>query len=262
MTLVIPEILYDNLARVAGASPSYDGASVNPAFPLANCFDWRDWTLFQVQPGTTDIVFFSPGGATVTAFAWFVKALTAADTGFSLRLFWEVSPGVFSPLTDAIDPLSFPQGMRSFSAQVIPAGRRLLVRFVVPGGRFLYVRQLAAGAALIPPIGQQVGIEPPSLQQGWKTSNGVSVNGSLIGRSLVRLLKEYTIDLEYLTPDFCANTWAPFCTHALRFPFFFRWSPRNYPNDCLFASAKSVEAPSYQKPHLMRAKMPLVGLSQ
>jgi hypothetical protein len=264
MSLVIPQFLWDNTSRRAGASVAYQGAAENVRFPLANALDWKDWTLFEVQTGTTDLVIRLPYDFAYDSWAWFVKSPTAgADGDWSMRPYWESAPGVFSPLTAAgISPRARGLGMESFASQVIPANRAFLLRFIVPAGQVLYVRQVAQGASLIPPIGQQVGIAPPSLQQSWKLSNGMSVNGSLISRSLVRLVKEYNVDLEYLTPAFCSDTWAPLCTHALKYPFFFRWSPRNYPLDCLFAAASSVPAPEYQKPHLMRAKMPLVGLTQ
>jgi hypothetical protein len=152
--------------------------------------------------------------------------------------------------------------MVRFPKVTVPGDTPHLIRFIVPSGKALYVRQVALGAALVPTIGQQVGIAPPSLQQSWKLSNNISVNGSLIARQLIRLVKEYNIDLEYLTPAFVNDIWKPFCAHALKYPFFFRWSPVNYPLDCMFAAANSVPAPEYQKPHLMRAKMPVVGLTQ
>jgi hypothetical protein len=261
--MVVPEILYSNLARYTGVTPVYDGAAENPRFPLANAFDWKDWTLFQVQPGTTDVVFSYPYTQSIGGFGWFVKTLPITETGFSIRLYSETgSPGVFAPITATIDPVVQPLGLLSFPITEIPGGKLILIRFVVPSGKFLYARQLCVGPLLVPPTGQQVGVAPPSLQQSWKLSNGMSVNGSLISRSLLRLIKEYNVDLEYLTPAFVADHWRPFCTHALKYPFFFRWSPRNYPFDCLFAAASSIPGPEYQKPHLMRAKMPLIGLTQ
>jgi hypothetical protein len=263
MSLVIPQFLYDNTSRRSGVSVVYDGATADPSYPLINAIDWKDWTLFEVQEGTSDIVIRLPYDFSYDSWAWFVKQPTAgADVDWSMRPYWESAPGVFSPLSPAISPRANGLGMATFTAQVIPANKAFLIRFIVPTGQALYVRQVAQGASLIPPIGQQVGVAPPSLQQSWKLSNGMSVNGSLISRSLVRLVKEYNIDLEYLTPAFVSDLWKPFCTHALKYPFFFRWSPRNYPLDCMFAAANSVPAPEYQKPHLMRAKMPIMGLTQ
>jgi hypothetical protein len=263
MSLVIPEILYANLARYAGVTPVYSGGTANPNFPLVNAFDWKDWTLFEVQQGTTDITFSYPFAQPISGFGWFFKTLPITETGYSVRLYYETaSPGVFTPLTNAISIESYPLGMVTFPGVSIPGGKNILIRFVIPTGKVLYCRSLCVGPALIPPIGQQVGVAPPSLQQSWKLSNGMSVNGSLISRSLVRLVKEYNIDLEYLTPAFVDTYWKPFCTHALKYPFFFKWSPTNYPSDCMFAAANSVPAPEYQKPHLMRAKMPIMGLTQ
>lgn len=263
MSLVIPEFLYDNIMRRTGVTPVYQGATANVKYPLANAYDWKDWTLFEVQQGTTDIVFSQVTDAVISAFAWFFKTLASGETGYTVRLYSETaSPGVFAPITSSISVESSPMGMTSFTPVTIPGGKLILIRFVIPNGKTMYLRQICVGPALIPSIGQQVGVAPPSLQQGWKLSNGLSVNGSLISRSLIRIVKEYDVDLEYLTPAFCNDTWKPFCVHALKYPFFFRWSPRNYPLDCMFAAAKSVESPVYQKPHLLRAKMPLIGLTQ
>jgi hypothetical protein len=264
MSLVIPEILYSNQMRSTDAHLEYQGTTEDPKYPLVNAIDWKDWTLFRVKEGTTDILFYLTAHTymNIDSFGWFVKTLGDSDTGFSIRVYRQTSPGVFSPLINAIDPLVSPLGLVTFPQVTVPGDTPHLIRFIVPAGKSLYVRQVALGLVLNPPIGQQVGIAPPSLQQSWKLSNSMSVNGSLISRSLVRLVKEYNIDLEYLTPAFVNDLWKPFCTHALKYPFFFRWSPTNYPLDCMFAAANSVPAPEYQKPHLMRAKMPIMGLTQ
>lgn len=264
MSLVIPEFLYSNQLRASDAFLEYQGATEDPKYPLANAIDWKDWTLFRVKEGTTDILFYLTDHVfmNLDAFGWFCKTLGENDTGFSIRVYRQTSPGVFSPIIDAIDPQAQPLGMVRFPQVTTLGDTPHLIRFIVPAGKSLYIRQVALGLALVPTIGQQVGIVPPSLQQSWKLSNGMSVNGSLISRSLLRLVKEYNVDLEYLTPDWVATYWKPFCTHALKYPFFFRWSPRNYPGDCMFAAASGIPGPEYQKPHLMRAKMPLIGLTQ
>jgi hypothetical protein len=248
--------------RYTDAFVDYQGTTEDPKYPLVNALDWRDWTLFRVKQGTTDVVFSLPSEHTDNCFCWFFKELAATDTGFTVRLYKETSPGVFSPVMDAFDPYLAPIGMATFADTTLQAGKLYLIRFVVPTGKSLYVRQLAIGSYMSPETGQNVGVAPPSLQQNWKTTNALSVNGSLIGRNLIRLVKEYEINLEWLSPSFITNQWKPFCTHALKYPFFFRWNPASYPADCMFASAKTVEAPTVSKPGRLNAKMPVVGMTQ
>jgi hypothetical protein len=260
--LVIPQILYANKLRTTGAFFQYQGATEDPKFPLVNAVDWKDWTLFRVLEGTTDVAFSLPVGYDINCFCWFCKALGSTDTGFSIRLYKQTSPGVFAPVMPAIDPLTAPIGMQTFATESMPSNYLMLVRFVVPAGKSLYVRQLGLGEYMTPETGQNVGVAPPSLQQQWKTTNALSVNGSLVGRNLIRLVKDYEINIEYLSPSFVQNQWAPFCTHALRYPFFFRWNPASYPTDCMFASAKTVESPTISKPGRLTAKMPLIGITE
>lgn len=262
--LVIPEICWSNQMRSSDAVIEYQGATEDPKYPLVNAVDWKDWTLFRVKEGITDVLFYLTAHPTMNTsnFCWFVKSLLPTDTGFSIRLYRQTSPGVFSPVTAAIDPLANPLGMVNYGNITSAGTDPYLIRFVVPTGKSLYVRQLFIGLSLIPETGQNVGVAPPSLQQQWKTTNALSVNGSLVGRNLIRLVKEYEINLEYLTPNFVNVLWKEFCTHALRYPFFFRWNPGSYPLDCMFASAKTVESPTVSKPGRLTARMPLVGITE
>ena len=260
--LVVPRILWDNLMRSASATVTLFGGSALPQYPLVNAYDWKDWTLFRVQAGTWDIVIRNTAETTLDSFGFFFKRPTYS--GATVRLFWESSSGVFSPLTPGITGLETnPLGMESFTAQVVPANRGIMIRFVVPTAQVLDVRQVAVGMKMEPEAGQNVGVSPPSLQQSWKTTNALSVNGSLIGRNLIRLVKDYDINLEYLSKSFVEGSWRTFCTHALRYPFFFKWNPSSFPLDTLFASAKTVDSPSVSKPgQRFTAKMPLVGITE
>ncbi len=263
--IVIPEICWSNQMRSSDAVLEYQGATEDPKYPLINAIDWKDWTLFKVKEGITDVLFYLSAHPIMTTsnFCWFVKTLLPTDTGFSIRVYKQVSPGVFSPITSPIDPLITPIGMINYGTISGPGTDPYLIRFVVPAGKSLYVRQLFLGLSLIPETGQNVGVAPPSLQQSWKTTNALSVNGSLIGRNTIRLVKEYEINLEYLSFYFVNVLWKEFCTHILRYPFFFRWNPSSFPLDTMFASAKTVESPSVSKPgQRFTAKMPLVGISE
>lgn len=249
-TLVYGQVFYDNLLRSSLATVTYDGTEII-GFESVNAYDWRDFTFFQ--PGANKHLEVDFGGA------------TAADT----VCIWWGSEGTDTCLVSYWDGATW-QTITTFSQAVsplqwfdFPTETRTKYRFTFSTVSSIQpIRQLTIGVKLTFAMGQWVDINPPLLVQGVVVENQISVNGSIIGRNLRRFEKMGQISLDYLQPDWVRNSWDPFVRQAIRYPFWYRWSPTAYPLDIAFAAADSITAPKNMSPQpLMHAEMAIKFLT-
>jgi hypothetical protein len=106
--------------------------------------------------------------------------------------------------------------------------------------------------------GQWVTATPPTLTQGIKVTNNISVNGSFLGRSIKRLERKGKIDLEHLTEAFVRDTWEPFAKHAATKPFIFKWSDNSaYSSEIGYCFAENIVAPRNAGNSFMSVEMPM-----
>lgn len=261
-TMIIPQILYDNVMRHAAITSSAYSGTNDPLGPIANAYDWQDWSLFNASAGTTYVDVISGAVETIDTFAFYVKAPMVGNANqWAINLQVEISSGVFVDVTTPVSPMSQVCSLQTLNSVVVASGMRMRIKIVVPSGQILQVRQFTFGQRVEPTTGQNQGVTPPSFQGGYKLSNAMAVNGSLIGRSIVRQVRQYQLQLDYLDPVWVRSYWMPFMASAIKYPFYLRWNPLNYSTDVMWCSASEIPSPSIQKHKLLTVKMPIVGIS-
>jgi hypothetical protein len=245
--MVNAQILYDNVLRASGATVAYDGTVVD-GFEPVNAYDWRDFSLFRPQATKvlqTDLVAASlvnsvcvwwnaAGSNTVLVEGWngaaWVALVTVSQSAGTMQ--WVDFAGV------------------SFTKY----------RFTFDGAND--IRQITLGARFQFPMGQWQGIAPPQLLHGVVVENIISVNGSIIGRNIRRVVKEGLISLNYLDPAWVRSSWNNFAIHASRYAFWWRWDPVSHPTEIGFTVADKIEAPKNSNPPgKMEVSMPLLYLA-
>lgn len=258
--LTLGRVLYDNLARLDGVTITYSGTTV-AGFEPENAFDWRDFSFFAAEASaTTTLDVELPDGGTLDA--WSVYCASYSDPATStINLYAETGAGVFT-LLDTVTVQDEPLiTLRTVAETTIAAGRRLRYEFVT-GPSTLPCRELVAGLRLDFPMGQHEGITPPNLLQGVVVTNVIGENGSILGRDVKRVERKTQIDLNFLEPDWVRTEWEAFATHATRYAFFYQWDPEGYPDEVVFASAESINAPANSSPPgKMAVTMPLYCLA-
>ena len=249
------EVLYDNLARQAGATIAWSGETL-PSFPPRNALDWRDFSVWRItEPGVLEVTLLI-GGA-VDSWALWTRTNNGLAATATLQL--ELSAGVFttvdSPIILAVGSSALVM-RRLTQSYSLAAGRK--VRLVIGGASSLDVRQFAFGERLTFEVGQYGGIKPPTLLHGVVVTNVIATNGSIIGRSIRREERSGEISLQPVTREWVRTSWEPFALHASRYAFFYLWNPTEYPDEACFAVAENINAPENVSPvPRMKVTMPL-----
>lgn len=83
------------------------------------------------------------------------------------------------------------------------------------------IREVIVGKVVQPELGQYSGIIFPTFQGGNKIGNPRQVNASMMPSRIKRADRMNTLDIQYMTRSFFDNTWKPFASHAVRFPFYY-----------------------------------------
>lgn len=244
------QVLYDNRYRDTGAVVTYDGTLL-VGFDAINAYDWRDFSLFSQSAGSHLTVQLTAPAIIDSIVLWRVAGAAATATV-------QTSPDGTTWTTIAAVPLGT-AGLAIWTdvPQVPALWYRVLVDVTV------IWRQITLGQRLQFPMGQWKDINPPTLTQGVVVENQISVNGSIIGRNLRRFEKSGQISLDYLKPEWVRSSWEAFVTWAIRYPFWQRWNPVEYPQDVAFAAADSITAPkNMSPPPLMHAEMATKFITQ
>lgn len=252
MGMVLAEVLYDNALR--DDDITYSGA-VTLGFEPENAVDWRDFSLFRPAVGTSTFDVIVPANHTIdTAYLWPLINSGASITSVAIQ--YESAPATFTTLY-TFTPTTNSILSGKFGAVTVLAGRKVRVVFTGVVGDF-DIRQVTVGRRLQFPIGQWVGVAPPSLVSGVVMENVISVNGSVIARNVRRTEKKAMINLNYLEQSWVRNTWDPFAQHATRYAFWYSWNPVGYPAELAFAVAEEISAPTNSTPvPRMAVEMPL-----
>ena len=83
------------------------------------------------------------------------------------------------------------------------------------------IREVVVGKVVQPELGQYSGLIFPTFQGGNKIGNPRQVNASMMPSRIKRADRMNTLDIQYMTRSFFDNTWKPFASHAVRFPFYY-----------------------------------------
>jgi len=259
--LTIGRVLYDNAARQNLGSVSYGGVETQGFGPL-NLFDWQDFTTFKPSNGVTQVTVTLTENVTVDSLGLYIKVPDADFGQVTLRynagggdILLHVSP-LFTPGTE------FPVYLADFTPVNLVAGNTLIFEFNTTNNSNFLVRQAAAGPILDFAMGQQSAIKPSELSYGQVLTNAISVNGSIIGRSVRRLEKKQEIMLDNLEFSWVKDNWNSLAKHATRFPFFYQYNSADHPDSVSFSAAVSISAPSLMaRRDLMTVSMPLHSLT-
>lgn len=255
------QVLYENAARDAGVINTYSGITVTDK-EFQNSYDWRDFSIFAVEQNEVntqlDITLLTTRD--IDNVGLWVKPL-GSGTG-NIELFYESAPAVFTSIQDwDVDVDDGLMIHEDFSSLNVVAGRKIRWQFNTGATNRMLIRQLAVGERLDFPIGQRDGVAPTALNGDMIIDSNISVNGSVVGRSVRRMDRMSTIELEYLTEAFVRGDWQNFTTHAISNAFFYRQDKINFPLEANFSIATIIPRPmNMMPPPLMKASLPLKNL--
>jgi len=231
--MIRPKFLWNNVLK--GVTPTFSGTTISGKGP-ANATDWFDWSYFTADAGDLD---YTMATATdIDAVSLYTRSHTTSST---ITLKYESGVSSFTTLA-TYTATSGKLDLTEFSGVTVSSGRRIRVSFT---GGDVDVRQIVVGEVLESEQGQYDDMTYPTLTGGVKTSNLVSVNGSIIGRSIKRLERKGSLNLEYLSASWYRTNWEPFAQHASRYPFIYQPNPSGQPTEVSFASVEGgVPSPS------------------
>lgn len=246
----LSKVLYSNVLRDA-TTTTYSGTTAS-GFDVANSYDYFDWTLFRASSGSTNLDFTMGANTDIDSVSIYTKTVAGSN---SITLQYESTVSAFTTLqtyTAVSGKLTFD----TFNSVTVASGRR--IRFVFSVASTLDVRQLWVGEYMEFQRGQWAGIMPPTLTQGVKVTNNISVNGSFLGRSIKRLERKGKIELEHLTESWVRDTWEPFAIHATKKPFIYLWSDNSgYSSEVAYCFAENIMAPKNANNGFMSVEMPI-----
>ena len=235
--MIYPEILYDNVIR--GITPTWSGTTVSE-YPPANCYDWRNFSLFEADTGNLDFVM--TADTPISELSVYVRTLIGGSSN-TIELQYESAPAVFTSL-QTVNPVQGKLSYDKFTEVTVATGRKIRFVVTVGGGDTIFIRQLVVGVAMVAEQGQYQSAQDPTLVNGVKVSNTISVNGSIIGRSIKRLDRKGNLQLDNLSAAWVRSDWEPFANHAARYPFIYQWNDRDYPDSTAFSTA-TLETPQH-----------------
>ena len=246
----LSKVLYNNVLRDA-TTVTYSGTETS-GFEKENATDYFDWTLFRTSSGSTSLDFTVGTDTDLDSVSAYVKTVGGTN---SITLQYESSVSAFTTL----QTYSAPSGsltFDTFNSVTVSSGRR--IRFSIVSATSIDIRQLWAGEYMEFQRGQWATATPPTLTQGIKVSNNISVNGSFLGRSIKRTERSGKISLEHLTQDWVRDTWEPFADHCARSPFVYLWSDNTaYSSEVGYCFAENIVVPKNAGNSFMSVEMPL-----
>ena len=231
--MIKPKFLYSNVLR--GITPTFSGTTIVGSGP-ANATDWRDFSYFEADTGELDYTV--SADTDIDAISIYV-ATTAGSNSITIK--YESTPSTYTTLKTYATP-SGTLTLDEFTGVTVLSGRK--IRLSIVAATTMKIRQIVVGEVLEAEQGQFASMQYPTLFGGAKISNTISVNGSIIGRTIKRLERSGTLELQYLTASWVRSTWEPFAQHAIRYPFIYKPDPTNYVNEVAFSATEKVSAPS------------------
>jgi hypothetical protein len=251
-SLANPVFLWENLVTFTGIMADEEDADY-PATNLANPQTSSLW-----KSGSTadqDIVFDIDPQQPVNAFGIArhnfgtghvgVKLYgITAEPGAVFELLADLSPGDDSPILAIVEGDYYVQGMISLEPDTVE-----------PQAAVVYI-----GTALIMPRSTPVGFVPLPDALVRDTLTGIAENGDFLGDIIVSERLSTTVDFRSLDGDWYRANMRSFVQAGI--PFFYCWSPTNYPDEGGFAKFEGVPQGNVaQWRGEMDVSMRLVGLA-
>lgn len=91
-----------------------------------------------------------------------------------------------------------------------------------------------AGQALVMQRSIYGGVTPPTMARKTVRLPNESDAGQALGESIIRRGVEFSVDWEYLTPDWVRSSLEPFLKATRAGYFFFAWNPGDYPQEVAY----------------------------
>lgn len=134
---------------------------------------------------------------------------------------------------------------------------RLQQALVVPEIAVVYV-----GKLLVLQRRMYVGHQPITLNKVSKVTNARSESGNFLGRIVLNINNQSSVNLTNLTPDWYRTYFDPFVDNAKEYPFFFAWRPEDYPAEVGYAWMTNDPLPSNQRPNgMMQVSFQMNGVT-
>ncbi len=250
--IIVPRVLYDNVffgGSITSTVASGDGTDDSEAF------DWLDYTFRTVAATTTFSVDTAATG-TIDYAALYAEGTSDFTGTFAVDI--EDSPGAGTFTNYVSEALTGGELLRMWalsSSQAVAAGQEVRVIITVTTGS-IKIRNAAAGKVLASPIGQKDGIMRASFAGDSRYDQKMSINGSILGRQVIRQEKSQEIMWEYLSDTYLQDEWQAFAKAAETHAFFYAWDNDRFPQEVSFAVAESVGVPmNMSNPNCRRVTM-------
>lgn len=260
-TEVLGRVLYDN-PYAQGDVPAVIAGPAFAGFPPVFLFDYVDYSAMRIaaDTATTTVEVTNPPAATLNHLGWSFRRLPDGVDQVLVRVLAENGGGHDNVHEEIITNANL-TGLVEFADYAF-AGADLRLDFEPSGaataGKTVDIRQIVVGPATIFPRGQRSGLAKPNGIGSFKPTNSISINGSIVGRSVVRRAASRDIDLPYLDQAEVDTLWNPFALHALKKSFFWSWDLPNHPDEAVWAVAQSIVDPEQSDPPpFLRVEMPL-----
>lgn len=104
------------------------------------------------------------------------------------------------------------------------------------------VGKLVAGGVLVMQRPFYAGHSPAMLARNTSKQPNISEGGEWLGSTVIRQGRSTQVTWEHLRAPWYRVYFDPFVEHARRYPFFFAWNPRRFP-DCLYAMTTEDAVP-------------------
>lgn len=222
----VPLIGYQNLTTISNITSTTEAASY-PATNLANPATHLRW---QAGVNTGDELITIAANAATPIDYVAVAGHNWASIEATVSIETTASPPVALTTPETLDdnqPIIF-----RFVPQVLSAVRiRIAGASGVPQAAVVYV-----GKLLVLERSIKIGANHVPISYGRRTNmvNGMSESANFLGRIVLGEHRESTAEFEWFTPDFYRSDIDAFLAAAQETPFFWAWSPTEYPAEVGF----------------------------
>jgi hypothetical protein len=226
----VPLIGYNNIVTAANISTTTATADF-PASNLANSATHLKW---QGDVNTGDeYITIAGGGSSINYIAIAKHNFNTVNTFLSVEVSDTNSPGTWTPVispqavTDT-HPIIF-----RFPAATTQVRVRIQqAQEILPEAAVVY-----AGTLLVMQRSIKVDVDHVPITYGRRTDvvSGMSETGNFLGRIVIGEYRQSKADFSWFTPEFYRSSIDPFLIAAQSNPFFWAWSPSEYPLETGYA---------------------------
>lgn len=106
-----------------------------------------------------------------------------------------------------------------------------------------------------------VGHTPITMGRVARITNARSESGAFLGRVVLSEMRQSSVNLQNLQPDWYRTYMDPFIAASKETPFFFAWRPESYPFEVGYAWMTNEPMPSNQRPNgMMQVQLQMSGI--